>query len=105
MALKTSAEVVGFEHDWLAVDGEGNVGFFSTAGGGYAPIEFLADTEAHDAAIAAILSHPPSTIARYAPELGADHTNTWRLMAERGVYAFDSDSNGGPTRKSYPGTF
>ena len=96
MGAKPAEEILGFEFDWLASDAEGHVALFSTAGGGYAPPAFLRDVEAHDHAIAAIMATPASTTARFAPELPSDRTNTWRLAAERGLFAFDSDVHGGP---------
>lgn len=98
MAAKSADEILGREFDWLGSDAEGHVALFSTAGGGYAPQEFLRDTDAHDAAIEAILALPVSTTARFAPALPSGKKNTWRMMAERGLFAFDSDANGGPYR-------
>lgn len=98
MEGKSADDVRGFEFDWLASDADGHVALFSTAGGGYAPEEFLRDTDAHDAAIEGILASPASTKARVAPALPAGLRNTWREMAERGVFAFDSDANGGRYR-------
>lgn len=98
MSAKTADDIAGLEFDWLASDADGAVGFFSTAGGGYAPDEFLRDTDAHDQAIEVILARPACTEARSEPEVAAGLPNTWRLMAERGVFAFDSDPNGGPYR-------
>ena len=95
MGVKSAGEIQGFEYDWLASDEGGCVALFSTAGAGYAPREFLLDTDAHDAAIDAVLALPPSTQASFAPDLGPDATNTWKLMAERGIYAYDCD----PTRQ------
>jgi hypothetical protein len=98
MGATTAAEIWGLEFDWLATDADRQVGFFTTAGGGYAPPEFLGDTDAHEAAIAAILALPPTTTARFAPVVGSGLRNDWRLMAERGVFAYDADANGGPYR-------
>jgi hypothetical protein len=95
---KNPTDICGLEYDWLATDADGHVAFFSTAGGGYAPDEFLSDTDLHDAAIEAILALPALTDARFAPSLPPGHQNTWKLMAERGVFAFDSDPHGGPYR-------
>ncbi|WP_437825296.1 hypothetical protein [Sorangium sp. So ce1153] len=91
-------EILGMEFDWLASDSDGYVALFSTAGGGYAPDEFLRDTDAHDAAIDVVLASPASTVARFAPELAPGLKNTWRMVAERGLFAFDSDPHGGPCR-------
>jgi hypothetical protein len=95
---RSADDILGFELDWLASDADGHVAMFSTAGGGYAPEAFLRDTDAHDAAIDAILAAPASTTARFAPELPAGLRNTWREIAERGVFAFDSDAHGRPYR-------
>ncbi|MDC0676493.1 hypothetical protein [Sorangium atrum] len=95
---KSADEILGLEFDWLASDADGYVALFSTAGGGYAPDEFLRDTDAHDAAIDAVLASPASTVARFAPELPPGLKNMWRMVAERGLFAFDSDPHGGPYR-------
>jgi hypothetical protein len=81
---------------WLAEDEDGHVALFSTAGAGYSPAEFLRDTDAHYDAIQAILALPASTTARFVPEIAPDLVNTWKLVAERGLFAFDCDPNGGP---------
>ena len=97
--MTTNEDIAGLEYDWLAVDAEGLVGLLSTAGGGYAPDAFLADIDAFDAAIAMILSLPTcTTTATCSRELPAARANTWKLMAERGLFAFDSDPHAGPYR-------
>jgi hypothetical protein len=98
MGQKSAEEILGVEFDWLCCDVDSHVALFSTAGAGYAPEEFLRDTDAHDAAIDSILLFPASTIALFAPDLPVGLKNTWRLVAERGLFAFDSDPNGGPYR-------
>lgn len=98
MTAKSAEEIAGLEYDWLARDAEGHVALFSTAGGGYAPSRFLHDTDAHDAAIDAIVALPPSTEVERAPELPPHLDNRWRSVAERGLFAFDSDPNGGAYR-------
>jgi hypothetical protein len=95
---KSAADVQGYEYDWLGSDDRGCVALFSTAGAGYAPQEFLRDTDAHDAAIRAVLALPASTTARFWPNVSPGLLNTWRLVAERGLFAYDSDPNGGPYR-------
>ncbi|MBA3406144.1 MAG: hypothetical protein H0U13_15915 [Gemmatimonadaceae bacterium] len=97
MSRKSADEIIGFEFDWLACDADGHVAQFSTAGGGYAPGGFLRDTDAHGAAIDAILAAPVTTRPRFAPEIPGPN-NTWRDMAERGIFAFDSSFHGGPYR-------
>ncbi|MDF3070707.1 MAG: hypothetical protein K0R38_6308 [Polyangiaceae bacterium] len=90
--------VSGFEFDWLASDADGCVALFSTAGGGFAPMSFLRDPDAHQVAIDELLAAPASTTVRFAPEFPAAPQNTWRLVAERGLYAYDSDAQGGAYR-------
>src|SRR5262245_52257163 len=51
VSAKSADEILGLEFDWLASDADGHVALFSTAGGGFAPDEFLSDTDAHDRAI------------------------------------------------------
>ena len=98
MGAKSAEEILGFEFDWLASDADGHVALFSTAGGGFPPREFLRDTESHDAAIDAILASAARTEARFAPQLHSGLQNTWRAVAERGLFAFDSEPHGGPYR-------
>jgi hypothetical protein len=95
---RTAEEIRGLEFDWLATDAAGHVGFFSTAGAGFAPAAYLEDVEAHKEALAAILSLPASSRVEHAPVLADESTNTWRLVAARGLFAFDSHPNGGPYR-------
>ncbi|MEV0393015.1 hypothetical protein [Polymorphospora rubra] len=98
MGAKAADEILGAEYDWLGCDAGGQVALFSTAGGGYAPDEFLQDTAAHAEAIEAILECRVTTAVRFAPELPPQYVNTWRLVAERGLFAFDADFDGGPYR-------
>src|SRR5262245_42224964 len=98
MTKKSPADIRGLEYDWIGMDADGHVAFFSTAGGGYAPDELLRDTDLYDEAIEAILAVPARTEARFAPALAPGRENTWKLMAERGLFAFDSDPHGGPYR-------
>jgi hypothetical protein len=91
-----TVEIVGMEYDWLGCDANGHVALFSTAGAGYAPEAFLRNVAAHDAAIQCVLELPVTTEARFFPDIGPDLINTWRLVAERGLYAYDCDPNGGP---------
>lgn len=95
---KMTADIQGIEYDWLGCDSNGHIALFSTAGAGYAPPEFLRDTDAHDIAIQEILALPSTTEVRFFPVVGSGLVNTWRLVAERGLYAYDCDPSGGPYR-------
>jgi hypothetical protein len=99
MKQAKSEDIAGREYDWIASDPDGRVGFFSTAGAGCAPASFMLDTDVHERAIELILAAPARCRATFAPVLGRpDLENTWERMAERGVFAFDGDPNGGPYR-------
>ena len=99
MAVKrTAEEIVGLEFDWFGSDLDGSVALFTTAGAGYAPEPFLLDTDAHDDALRSLLDYRSTTDARFFPQLDAGLVNTWRLVAERGLYAYDCNPNGGPYR-------
>jgi len=95
---KSPEEILGREYDWIASDGDGYIGFFATAGGGYAPPEFLEDTDVHDRAIDAIRTTTACTSLGTPPAQAEGDLSTWTQMAERGIFAFDADSFGGPYR-------
>ena len=86
----------GLEFDWIGIDGAEQVALFSSGGGGFIPDLPSVDVRTHEAAIAALLAKAPSTGARIFPVIPPQCTNTWRLVAERGLYAYDCSPNGGP---------
>lgn len=92
-------ELQGIEYDWLACDRDGHVALFSTAGWGCAPVGFVDDTGAHDRGVDALLQRSASTSARESPVLPRHLVNTWHLVAERGVFAFDFDVDRGIYRR------
>ena len=98
MSEKTAEEIQGYEYDWIACDEYGRVAMFSTAGGGYAPRAFLADTDKYDEALEALMERDVFTSARQAPTVAEGLANTWKELAERGVFSYDSDPLGGPYR-------
>jgi hypothetical protein len=98
MSAKTAEEVQGYEYDWLACDQAGQVALLSTAGGGFTPRAFLANTDVYDRAIDALQKLPTTTLAKFARQVEEGLPNTWKEVAERGVFSFDSDAQGGPYR-------
>ena len=96
MTAKTRNDILGLEYDWLAVDQEGHVALFSTAGGGRAPQAVLEDTDVHDAGLDALMALEPHSSLRFGRELKVGLKNTWNEAARRGVFAFDSDPHGAP---------
>jgi hypothetical protein len=96
MSERTIRDLIGLEYDWLACDSVGQVGFFSTAGGGLAPAEVAKHTDQYDAAISRILAMQSSTKAICMRVFKEGHVDTWKQMSERGVFAYDSDFFGSP---------
>ena len=62
MTAKTRNDILGLEYDWLAVDQEGHVAVFSTAGGGRAPQAVLENTDVHDAGLDALMALEPRLV-------------------------------------------
>jgi hypothetical protein len=89
----------GIEHDWIAVDQDGHLGFFSTAGAGFYPVFFADNLDVFVEAIEDLLQLPESSQVLFAPNLSTWLTNDWRSFAARGFYAYDCDPCGGPYRK------
>lgn len=94
--------LVGIDAEWYACDADEHVGMFTTAGGGYAPEPVWRDVDAQVAVIEAILGLPRFTSARPAFNLPGDLSygdlSSWLAVADRGLFAFDSDFFGGPYR-------
>ncbi len=79
------AEAHGIEWDWFACDDVGHVALISSGGSGQVPRLLLAQESAiHD-----LLAHLDVTL----------DTDSWQKAAERGFFAYDVDSNGGPFRR------
>lgn len=93
--MKTLSDINGYEYDWLGCDKSGQVALFSTAGSGYAPDVFLANTDIYDQAIDNILKLPKTTSARVFPKIRREFQNTWKQVAERGIYGYDADFTNG----------
>lgn len=89
-------DIRGFEYDWLARDAVGRIAMLSSAGAGLAPLAFRRDVKSHELAIEALLRGPTRSAVVEAPVLKNELINTWRLVVERGLFAYDADPNGGP---------
>ncbi|HSN28612.1 MAG TPA: hypothetical protein VLT45_20140 [Kofleriaceae bacterium] len=83
------------EVDWLACDLVDQIAFLSTAGFGLAPRAVEDNLELYLGAVRAILARPMVGPATCELELAPGLTNTWKLAAERGVFALDYDSHSG----------
>lgn len=88
----------GIEFDWLAVDRDGHVAQFSTAGYGPCPPPTVVHASAVDEAIDQLAALPNHGTCLTSP-LGPDDHSDWIRMAERGVYGFDWVVWHGPYRR------
>ncbi len=95
MTEKTLEEIQGCEYDWLVCDKAGHIALFSTAGEGYAPREFLLSVEDYDQAIESFLNLAVTTTAKVFPKIAEGLPNTWKQVAERGMYGYDLDFTDG----------
>lgn len=89
-----SCEAVrGYEFDWFAVDGEGHVGHFASAGFGPVPLAVLDGLDrlrGLDEQLFRGLRNPPM------PELIALRGISWDDMVWLGLYSYDWQHWGGP---------
>ena len=77
----------GIEFDWFAVDAEGDVALFATAGSGFIPASVLANAKRHHD-----VSDGVENPKRGTPEV-------WDAYARLGLYVFDWEVNMGPYRR------
>lgn len=90
-AMDKPRELQGVEFDWFAIDQDGSVALFATAGFGPVPASVLAASEAHDAVGESIVI------------TGFGTYEVWQSYAQAGLYVFDwSDSEGSYVRVSEP---
>ena len=84
-------DIRGIEFDWFAIDRDGRVALFATAGNGPVPTSVLAASEAHDKIGEAISVSGLGTLA------------VWKSYAQAGLYAYDwSDLKGSYVRVAEP---
>jgi len=101
--IRSADDLRGIDSDWLARDADDYVGPSSALqGGGYTPEGFVQNLDAHVAAHRCDSCIAPDRLRRnLRRSCVPGFTNTWRLVAERGLFAFDSDFRGadfpGPT--------
>ena len=92
-------ELRGREYDWLGCDARGHVAFCSTAGAGFAPAGLLADVALHEAAIELLLTLPVRSDGSCTADVAKGLANPWLEAMRRGLFAYDSQPNGGPYRQ------
>lgn len=80
-------ELEGREFDWFAIDSEGNIGLFSTAGEGVIPSEVMEAYSEHDKISEQLES----------PNWGS--SEVWSDYSALGLYVYDWSLHGGPYKK------
>jgi hypothetical protein len=80
-------ELEGREFDWYAIDSEGNIGLFSTAGEGTIPGTVMDAYSEHDDISDQLES----------PNWG--NSEVWSDYAKLGLYVYDWDLPGGPYKR------
>lgn len=80
-------ELEGREFDWYAIDSEGNIGLFSTAGEGTIPGTVMDSYSEHDDISEQLES----------PYWG--NSEVWSDYATLGLYVYDWDLHGGPYKR------
>lgn len=78
------ADLKGIEFDWFAVDSEGNIAVFATAGEGFLPEGVAEHHEMH------------SAVAESLPASRVGTAEVWLDYADAGFYVFDWALPGGP---------
>ena len=85
---QTVVECEGSEFDWFALDQEGRLGVFSTAGAGVIPgVVVRSGPAVYNSVIAVVLARPCCSFHRVSRESGS--IADWRDYAQQGLYAFD----------------
>jgi hypothetical protein len=80
-------ELEGREFDWFAIDCEGNIGLFSTAGEGTIPSAVMEAYSEHD------------KISEQLESPGWGSSEVWSDYAALGLYVYDWSLHGGPYKK------
>ena len=87
----------GREFDWFAVDVEGKLAHFSTAGDGPVPLSVLEHFVDADSISEVLLSLPEAGEATgHLPH----NIEDWLQMARRGIYSYDWKQSSGPDRRA-----
>jgi hypothetical protein len=85
-----SADFLGLEYEWVAVDCNGHLGYFATAGYGHAPGFFTAHVSEHEQIVDRLLALPLRGVGVPAGDLPEDAGEPWKALADRGVFGFDA---------------
>ncbi len=81
------SDIQGREFDWFALDSDGNIALFATAGEGFIPAEVVNNIAMHDA------------ISKFLPTPHWGSIQVWDDYAAKGLFVFDWNLPGGPYLK------
>jgi hypothetical protein len=84
-------DLVGIDYEWLAIDGDGHVGVFTSAGAGPIPRWFADDRAWCDAVLDVVASLPArGTFRLEVPDASTTPgLRDWKRWAEVGLFAYD----------------
>lgn len=88
-------DVFGFEFDWFAVDQDGHIGHFSSAGYGAIPQAVLEHPDAQEQVAAYFQEQPKQTGAELMISTGGT-LDDWLAMAHQGIFSYDFKHWDGP---------
>src|SRR4051812_31024325 len=88
-------DVFGLEFDWFAVDHDGHIGHFSSAGYGPIPRAALDNANAQEQLLAYFHEQPAQTDAEFMiAQVGT--LDDWLAMARHGLFSYDYGESYGP---------
>jgi len=85
-----SVDFLGSDYEWVAVDCNGHLGYFATAGCGHAPRFFRTRKSEHEPIVHKLLALPLRGVGLPAGDLSEDAPEPWKALANRGVFGFDA---------------
>jgi hypothetical protein len=88
-------ELYGWEFDWFAIDSDGHIGHFSSAGHGFIPQVALEDTEAQSRLRKYLLESAGTTSAVLVTDRGGDYSE-WLKIVSHGIFSYDFEIYHGP---------
>ncbi len=88
----------GLEFDFLAVDDDDHVAFFSSAGYGPLPVAVLDRPEREQEAVEAVEALPIVSEIGHRP-VGEGDFSFWLIRVERGLFVYDWERTYGPYRR------
>jgi|SRR5579864_6224969 len=93
--MSSNRNILGAEFDWFAVDFDGHVGHFSSAGFGPVPLAAEADAGRYDRVFELFKKSPGSRTASFERGSGKG-CDDWLKIAQHGIFSYDWKHWNGP---------